>query len=169
MTPTKSTEQYFADWYKHNFAYGYGTGEPHILQALRIFLDHCIHGEGSLYHSQDLEEVLGPTAAWLIIDRLCAADIIEYGTSPRNGWLTCDKGEKLKEVFYCYNNNQLFNLLDHDENYYHCTPNHCNCDAVFDAKGLPTKQNNRCINPFWTTSRYGSLNHLTAAAARNRR
>ena len=86
---SNTIEQHFINWESHTFGYGYGTGEPHILPALKAFFD-CLGRDGNLhaYDYQRLESALTPTVAWLLINVLCSADILEYGTSPRHGWLT---------------------------------------------------------------------------------
>jgi hypothetical protein len=47
------------------------------------------------YEYRTLEAALGQTITWLLINTLCHADILEYGTSPRFGWLT-DEGKCLQ-------------------------------------------------------------------------
>ena len=92
----KSNEQAFCDWEGSVFGYGYGTGEQYILGDLKRFISSIPgRGEGT-YDFQVLEEELTPSVCWFLINALCAADIIEYGTSPRFGWLT-NKGERLRD------------------------------------------------------------------------
>lgn len=67
------------------FEYGYGTGEHHTQKAMERFLDCCVEGK---YDYREVETQLGPELAWCMIEILCRADVIEYGCSPRNGWLT---------------------------------------------------------------------------------
>ncbi len=39
---TKSLEAYFSDWEGHVFGYGYGSGEPHVVPALRRFVEQHV-------------------------------------------------------------------------------------------------------------------------------
>lgn len=94
----KTPAEYFADWESHAFGFGYGTGEPHTIGALKTFMGAV--GRADAPHAYDyekLEAACGPVAAWLLINALCrhGVDVIEYGTSPRYGWLT-EEGRKLK-------------------------------------------------------------------------
>lgn len=90
---TKTLEQNFADWEGNAFGFGYGTGEPHTLRALKGFFDALGTENGAhCYNYEKLEEALTAPVAWLLINILCrhGADVIEYGTSPRYGWLTTE-------------------------------------------------------------------------------
>jgi len=85
----KTEAEYFRDWESHVFGYGYGTGEAYVIPVLKTFLEHC--NEGYYKHSYQydvLEKAVTAPVAWLLINTLCHADIIEYGTSPRYAWLT---------------------------------------------------------------------------------
>jgi len=138
---SKSADEYFRDWEASTFGYGYGTGEPHTLLALKLFLaaigrDDADHG----YDYRQLEKAVSPTVAWLLINILAQfrVDIIEYGTSPRFGWLT-KNGERLRGFVRGKSVDELIDICcAHDENYIHCDPDHCNCDEP-------------CHNPFWST------------------
>ena len=88
MTPLE-----FKEWESTVFGYGYGTGEPYVLQALSDFLMNC-PVEGT-YDYREIENTIGAQVCWLLINVLGHADIIEYGTSPRFGWLT-KKGVELR-------------------------------------------------------------------------
>jgi hypothetical protein len=132
----KTTAQHFYDWESHVFGFGYGTGENYILPALKDFLTAC--PSDGCYSHVDLEKELTPLVAWLFINVLCHCDIIEYGTSPRNGWLT-KQGRSLKK--YCAESMESdFNNLyaATDESYCPCYPDHCNCE-----------EGTVCANPFW--------------------
>lgn len=140
----KTDKEYFSDWEGYAFGYGYGTGEPVILPALKEFLLLC-NSEDSprSYQYEKLEKHLTPTVAWLLINILCQVDIIEYGTSPRYGWLT-QKGERLREFVSKYTDDQLIEICcTHDEEYIHCYPDACNCGPNGYEKGRI------CQNPFW--------------------
>lgn len=128
----KTNDDYFADWESHVFGYGYGTGEEYILPGLKLFMDY-VPDDGS-YHHDALEAALGPAAAWLFINILCHADVIEYGTSPRYAWLT-PQGKALKAYLASKSAEELGAILSDYDSY--CYPDHCNCDGE------------RCHNPFW--------------------
>jgi hypothetical protein len=130
----KTPDDYFADWEASVFGFGYGSGEEHILPALKQFMDAAEAAGGGTYDYRELEASLGPVVTWLLINALCHADIIEYGSSPRFGWLT-EHGAALKVYLAGRTLDQLADALsDYDE---HCYPNHCNCDLE------------ECSNPFW--------------------
>jgi len=63
-----------------------------------------------------------------MINILCHADVIEYGTSPRYGRLT-PKGVLLKHFVRDREVDDLYTLTSVDENYVHCYPEHCNCET----------------------------------------
>lgn len=133
----KTIEQHFADWEADVFGYGYGTGEAHTLRALKAFLAE-VPADGG-YDYRLLELALTPSVSWLLINTLCAADVIEYGTSPRGGWLT-ENGKALAEFVGKYSVEQLATFTDHGNDYVHCYPDHCNC----------TDGDCRPGNPFWS-------------------
>ena len=124
------------------FGYGYGTGEQHIIPALKIFFELCnekLHPDHSSYRHETIETGLTPTVTWLLINSLCKADIIQYGTSPRSGWLT-PEGDRLKKYMLSKEADDLYDIvMDYSEDYVPCDPEHCNCSG------------NRCVyhgNPF---------------------
>lgn len=131
----KTTEQYFVDWFSHVFGYCYGSGEQHIVPALRLFFG-AVPSDGN-YNYNLLEEACGPTVAWLLINALCPGDVecIEYGSSPRFAWLT-DAGKLLREFMISKSDDELLTVLDVDESHVYCGIDYCNC--------LP-----RCQNPFF--------------------
>lgn len=120
----KLTDKHFIDWFSEHFGYGYGDGEMHIIPALMGFLAAC-PTDGN-YDYQTLEKLLTPTVAWLLINELCKADILEYGTSPRFGWID-PKGVLLKEFMLSKTADELYALVMVDSDYIHCYPTHCNC------------------------------------------
>lgn len=133
---SKTTAMHFIDWENHVFGFGYRSGEEHILPALSQFLGLCREGEYyRQYDFQKLETALTPVVAWLLINILCHADIIEYGTSPRYGWLT-KEGELLKDFIVPMTADNVVGLTCTTNEYVHCYPDHCNCDTP-------------CNNPFW--------------------
>ena len=113
-----------------------------MLQALKTFLSLCCKGQyARAYDYEELEKSLTPPVAWLLINVLAHDDKIEYGTSPRYGWLT-KTGEALAEFVKMRTVEQLYELTvkcDGD-GYIHCYPQHCNCD----------NEDCRRSNPFWT-------------------
>lgn len=135
----KTTADYFRDWEGHAFGFGYGTGEPAIIPVIKDFL--AAFGRDDSLRAYDyaaLERAVGAPTAWLLINRFCQLNAIEYGTSPRYGWLTT-RGERLRDYFAAKTVDELLEELEGPENYHGCYPDHCNCDG-------PAK----CVNPFWT-------------------
>lgn len=96
------TNAEFTQWESDTFGYGYGTGEAIILPVLQTFLAACRNkdGGGSNYSYERISDEIGAIPTWLLINILARTGIIEYGTSPRYGWLT-SKGEELRE-FVCF-------------------------------------------------------------------
>lgn len=129
----RANDQHFIDWECHALGYGYGTGEEFIIPALKRFMEMAPPCGGS-YHHEALEAALGPAVAWLLINLLCRADIIEYGTSPRHGWLT-RKGEALKAYLASKSTDELLAVIGDGESC--CFPDTCQCEGV------------NCPNPLW--------------------
>ena len=141
---TKTIEAHFADWESEVFGIGYGTGEEHTLGALKSFLaaigrDDAPHA----YDYQKLEQAVTAPVAWLLINTLVHADIIEYGTSPRYGWLT-KEGEALK-AFVDSKTVQEMELIVSADDHDRCTATFCNCGP----KGYSATK--ICKSPFWET------------------
>lgn len=86
-------EKHFIEFQSEVFGYGYGTGDEHTLRAIKGFLAAI---NGCTYDYRLIENTVGPQIAWLLINMFCHADLIDYGTSPRFGWLS-DSGLRLKE------------------------------------------------------------------------
>ncbi len=138
---TKSLDDYFVDWEADAFGYGYGSGEPHVIPALRRFFELCVDG----YDHVPLEQELTPVVAWLLINRLVGVGIIEYGSSPRFGWLT-PKGKRLAAYVLSKTADELVTLICSwsDENRKElCYPNVCHCAQE------SSPQDRQCPNPFW--------------------
>lgn len=131
----------FSDWYSTAFGFGYGTGDVHIVPALKMFFAACQMPHGSYSH-EDLEEKLTPTVAWMMINVMGQQDVIEYGTSPRWGWLTLH-GMELKKFVDQQTADTLLALACRDENYNVCYPDACNCGPTGYRAGMV------CDNPFW--------------------
>lgn len=134
----KTIEQHFADWESEVFGYGYGTGEEHVLGALKQFLSLCSKGQFShAYDHEELSAALTPVVAWLLINALCSAGTLEYGTSPRFGWLTRE-GEALR-AFVGERTVEQLEVASQDDDMV-CYRDHCNCGDGHDCRPL---------NPFW--------------------
>lgn len=137
----KSAEDNFRDWENSVFGFGYGDGEAHILPALRDFMA-SIDG-GNSYDYKKLEAAVTPPVAWLLINALCKCDAIEYGTSPRFGWLT-KEGEALREFLLSRTADDLVSLcMERSDDYVECYPDACNCGPDGFENGAI------CKNPFW--------------------
>lgn len=140
---TKTTEENFRDWHNDVFGCCYGSGEKHIVPALRAFLNLCRRGDcGRSYDFTEIEESVTPPAGWLLINVLCKADIIEYGTSPRYAWLT-DAGVRLRDFMLSLQTERLIEVVtEYSNDYIHCYVDACNC--------FENHQEGRsCQNPFW--------------------
>jgi hypothetical protein len=122
------TDKHFADWESDVFGYGYGTGEPHTLLALKNFFNACEGNSSHRYDHRVVEAMIGPVPAWLLINALCHADIIEYGTSPRFGWLT-PKGRLLYTYIEPKTIEELCTICGAADPMGHCSPDNCNCET----------------------------------------
>lgn len=140
---TKTLDDYFIDWESHVFGYGYGTGEPVIIPLLVQFLDLCRTNNDRGYDYEVLEAHLGAPAAWLLINALCHANILEYGTSPRFGWLTA-RGTRLRDYAVAKGADGLMDVLnERTQDTTICMPDACNCGPNGYQAGVV------CQNPFW--------------------
>jgi hypothetical protein len=143
VEPSKTIEQHFVDWEADAFGFSYGTGEPHILAALKTFL--ALTPFGQSYQFEMLEQVLTPTVAWLMINALCKCDIVEYGSSPRYGWLT-EGGKQLRAFVGQRTVEELVTLVTSIDNgnYVHCGRGRkeCQCGGFDYGQRM-------CPNPFW--------------------
>lgn len=105
-------DHWFREWESTVFGSGYGTGEMPILAVLEGFM--WLTKDRSYDHLQ-LEHTLGKSVTWLLINSLSKANMIEWGTSSRYGWLT-PSGEYLKKYMATKNLDQLYEILmDRDE------------------------------------------------------
>lgn len=136
----KTLEDYFTDWENHVFGFGYGTGEAYTIQALKAFFDHFTP-ENKAYDYRELEADLGNVVAWMMINVMGHADVIEYGSSPRFAWLT-PKGMALRNFIATKTAGELVELTARDENYIICSPDACNCGERGHVEGRI------CPNPF---------------------
>lgn len=139
----KSLEDHFVDWEGSAFGFGYGTGEPHTIAALKAFFGCLGHIYAHQYDYEVVEKGLTPTVAWLMINALCRVNVIEYGSSPRYGWLT-PQGERLKAFVDKHTADELYAFTNRGEDYVHCYPTACNCGPNGHVEGK------KCDNPFWT-------------------
>jgi hypothetical protein len=128
------TDKCFKEWERDVFGFGYGTGEAHILPALQTFLRH-VDG-GHTYTAQTIERVLGGPVTWLLINVLCHADILDYGTSPRCGWVT-PQGERLRAYVVSKTVDQLYAIVTQapDPTQPLCSRTFCNCPDGTDTAG----------------------------------
>ena len=138
----KSDEDYFADWEGDVFGYGYGTGEGYIFSALKTFFSCADKDESRIFEYQTLENALTPTVAWLLINRLCRKDILEYGTSPRYSWLT-PEGNRLKAFVDSHTVEQMEEICSRTDGMEVCGRDYCNCGPLGYVEGR------KCPNPFW--------------------
>lgn len=121
----KTEEDWFRDWHSEYMGYGYGTGEQHTIPALKLFLG-SIPEEGA-YDYRELEEAMDPAALWLLIGILCACDVIEYGGSPRFGWLST-RGKWLKGFCDGKSDQELYGIATMDTTCYTpCFSDQCQC------------------------------------------
>lgn len=136
----KTLDAYFQDWESTAFGFGYGSGEPHIMPALKAFFEAIPERP---YNYEVLEQAVAPTVAWLLINVMCREGVFEYGTSPRFGWLT-PAGQSLKAYIDSKTADELAVIAaTRDEDNPSCYRNTCNCGPKgYDAKAV-------CQNPFW--------------------
>jgi hypothetical protein len=137
----KTIEQNFADWESTAFGFGYGSGERPVFVALKEFFA-AFEADGRSYQYEKLEAAVTAPTAWLLINRLCSYQIkvIEYGTSPRYGWLT-QEGENLKRFIDSRSVDELVDIACNHVDV--CYPDACNCGPEGYEEGRV------CFNPFW--------------------
>jgi hypothetical protein len=100
----------FNEWFQDTFGYGYGTGERPILEGLTRFLALANCGShGAQYDFEVMEKELTPIVAWLFICALCKDSCIEYGTSPRYGWLT-ERGMSIRSFMAGKSIDELYEI-----------------------------------------------------------
>lgn len=135
------TNKHFIDWFDENIGFGYGTGEHYTTKALKGFLDKCNKSENGAYDYEVIEKAIGKGETWFLMAIFGKADIIEYGTSPRYGWLT-ERGLLLKEFVKDKTDEELYEIVMVDPaEYVHCYPDACNCDGYVEGK--------KCDNPLF--------------------
>lgn len=93
------THSQFVDWFNKHFGFSHGMGEEPILTAFKMFFSLCKPEDGKpTYNFAELEEALGPTVTWLLINFGNNCGWIDYRSNPRWGFLE-GLGEELKEYF----------------------------------------------------------------------
>lgn len=136
----KLTNKNFIDWFSENFGFGYGTGEEYTIPALKGFLETCPN-QGN-YDYEEIEKKIGKAETWFLMNVLCSKRIIEYGTSPRYGWLDT-RGVLLKEYISEKNQEELYDLVMVDSDYIYCYSHACNCGERGYVEGR------KCDNPLF--------------------
>ena len=134
MADVVVTEKHFREWEQEAFGYGYGTGETYILPALHAFFLHL--EDGHAYTAATMEEGLGGTAAWLLINVLCRTQMLDYGTSPRFGWLT-RQGQRLRDYVLSKTPEELYEIVtqDMDPAQPLCSRTFCHCEDGMETAG----------------------------------
>lgn len=141
-------EMQFKQWEGRVFGAGYGTGELPILKALKVFFDSL---EDRSYNFEVLEEKLGDTVTWLLINALSKGNQIEWGTSARFGWLT-SCGEYVREFVKDKTPEQLYDILMSDED-----NDYCECDGSMKEKGHEFCGKNPMVNEKYANElKYGN-------------
>jgi hypothetical protein len=107
MNETKE-ELNFIDWEGRVFGAGYGSGELSIMKVVKIFFGLLENGES--YNYECLEEKLGDTITWLLINAFDKGNVIEWGTSSRYGWLT-SCGEFVRDFIKGKTPEELYDIL----------------------------------------------------------
>lgn len=107
-------DQEFKEWESDVFGYGYGSGEMHVLSILKKAFS--IFPEKGNYDYSILEKELTPEVFWIFMNTLCHTNkIIEYGSSPRYGWLD-KKGVEIKKYLENKDLDYLYELIMRDDN-----------------------------------------------------
>jgi len=140
----KSDDQFFIDWESMVFGYGYGTGEQYTLHTVIKFF-RSLNDDGRSYDYEKVERLLGKEIAWLMINIFCKNNLIDYGTSPRHGWLS-SSGLALAKYIKSKSSEDLYHVVMNDDAYRemdigYCNKRTCNC--------YPDQMNGICrTNPF---------------------
>src|SRR3990167_3685719 len=100
----------FIDWESRVFGAGYGSGELPILKSVKVFFDSL---EDKSYDYKKLEEKLGDTITWLLINAFDKGNVIEWGTSARFGWLT-SCGEYVRDFIKGKTPEELYEIVMSD-------------------------------------------------------
>jgi hypothetical protein len=108
LTSEEKKEGRFRRWESDTFGYGYGTGEMPVLRSVRVFFENLT--PDNKYDHETLDRFLGGAITWLLINAFAKSDTIEYGTSPRYGWLT-EKGVFVKDFIKDKTDIELYELI----------------------------------------------------------
>lgn len=130
----------FIDWFAEHISHGYGTGEQYTIPCLKLFLENC--PEDGNYDFEVIQNVVGKAETWFLMSIFGKTDVINYGTSPRYGWLD-DKGKLLKQYVDGKTVDALYGLVMTDGDYVHCGPTYCNCGP----NGY--EKDRKCPNPLF--------------------
>lgn len=106
-------DQEFKKWENETFGYGYGTGESYTLPVLKRLFE--LFPESGPYDYAEIEKKIGAEIFWLLLTILMRSseDILNYGSSPRYGWLD-PKGKELKEYLATRTVDQLYDVVMSD-------------------------------------------------------
>ena len=138
----RDIDQDFVDFMGAYFGYGYGSGEEYWFPAIKKFFE--LLEEERNYDHEKLTKELGGLGAWSLINTFCEADILDYGTSPRHGWLS-EKGERLRDYLADKSVDDLIGIYNNGE--VRCGKDYCNCD-----EGGHHSENKRCgYNKFFNS------------------
>lgn len=129
-------ELQFIDWETRVFGSGYGSGELPIMNAVKVFFKSLT---GNSYDYEELEAKLGDTVTWLLINAFSHANMIEWGTSARHGWLT-SSGKFVKDFVKGKTPEELYEILmsDHESI--------CMCDGEIKDSGHEECGKNPMVN-----------------------
>lgn len=137
---SEELDKYFIDWENYVFGYGYGTGDKPVLNTIKKFFEMCNKDNFYSYSASDTTD----SSIWLLINIFCHNNIIEYGGSPRNGWLTLT-GQALKSYIDTRSIDQLYNLITAVSwDYQYCVPGEGGCLCEIKS----------CVNPFFREVKY---------------
>lgn len=100
-------EQEFCEWYGEVLGYGYGTGDVHYCNNLRHFF--WLAAQPGPYDYNEMERDMGAAVFWLLLNTLCNAGVVDYGTSPRAGWLS-PEGRRIADFVNGYEGS-LYDLV----------------------------------------------------------
>ena len=133
---SRQDELNFIDWESRVFGAGYGSGELPILKSLKVFFESF---DGNNYDFQVLENKLGDTVTWLLINSLSKHDVIEWGTSARYGWIApC--GEFVRDFIKNKSPEELYEILMTNED------SICLCDGEITGIGHENCGKNPMVN-----------------------
>jgi len=130
-------ELQFTDWETRVFGAGYGSGELPILKSVKVFFD--LLEDKRNYSYEVLEEKLGDTVTWLLINAFDKGSVIEWGTSARFGWLT-SSGEYVRDFIKDKTAEKLYEIVMADND------GLCMCDGEIKGTGHEECGKNPMVN-----------------------